>query len=192
MVTTIGRLDPIITWSHEVTWLIKNDISPLPRGTWLPNLTRWRFIVKSHYPLSLLTLWSRDQVTSYHATDEKRYISTSARPMATKLGRVVGSNASFLSIKPHNLLITWSHKVIWQMKNVLNSLSRDLSLSNLTEGWLMIRSHMSNHKATYSFDHVVTWAHATNELCYIFTCTRPIATKLNRMIAYNEEPPLIK
>ena len=38
----------------------------------------------------------------------------------------------------------------------LNLLSRDLSLSNLTKGWLMIKSHMSNHKATYSFDHIVT------------------------------------
>ena len=65
MVTTLDRLDPMITWSHEVTWLIKNDTSPLPRGPWLPNLTRWRFIVKGHHPLSLLTLWSRDQVITW-------------------------------------------------------------------------------------------------------------------------------
>ena len=135
----------------------------------------------------VLITWS-----SYHVTEQKRYISTSARPMATKLGRMVGSNTGLLSIKSHNLLITWSHKVTWQIKNVLNSLSRDLSLSNLTEGWLMIRSHMSNHKATYSFDHVVTWVHAINELRYIFTSTRPIATKLNRVMACNEEPPLTK
>ena len=84
------------------------------------------------------------------------------------------------------------HKILWQMKNLLNSLSRELPLSNLTEGWLMIRSHMSNHKATYSFDHVFTWVHVTNELHYIFTSTRPIATKLNRVMACNEEPPLTK
>ena len=154
MVTTLGRLDSMITGSHEVTWLIKNDISPLPRGTWLPYLTRWRFTVKGHHPLSLLTLWSRDQVTSYHVTDKKRYISTSARPMATKLGRVVGSNAGFLSIKSHNLLMTWSHKVTWQMKNILNSLLRDLSLLNLTEGWLMIRSQSPTTKPHISS---ITW-----------------------------------
>ena len=76
---------------------------------------------------------------SYHVADGKRYIWTSAGPMATKLDRVVGYNAGLLSIKSHNLLITWSYKVTWQMKNVINLLSRDLSLSNLTEGWLMIK-----------------------------------------------------
>ena len=45
-----------------------------------------------------------------HVTDKKRYISTSARTMAKKLDRVVGSNSGFLSTKSHNLLITWSHK----------------------------------------------------------------------------------
>ena len=177
----------MVTWSHVTN---KNNISPLPRGPWLLNLKRWRFIVKGHHPLSLLTLWSRDQVIMWQY--EKRYISASARPMATKLRRVVGSNAGLLSINSRNLLITWSHKISWKMKNVLNSLSRDLSLSNLTEGRLMIRSHMSNHKATYSYGHFVTWVHVTNELRYIFTSTRPIATKLNRVMTCNEEPPLTK
>ena len=54
------------------------------------------------------------------------------------------------------------------MKNVINSFSRDLWLSNLTEGWLMIKSHMSNNKVTYPSDHVVTWSHETNELHDIF------------------------
>ena len=54
------------------------------------------------------------------------------------------------------------------MKNVINSFSRDLWLSKLTEGWLMMRSHMSNNKVTYPCDHAVTWGHMTNELHYIF------------------------
>ena len=54
------------------------------------------------------------------------------------------------------------------MKNVINSFSRDLWLSYFTEGWLMIRSHMSNNEVTYSPDHTVTWGHVTNELHYIF------------------------
>ena len=32
MATTLGKFDPMITWPHEVTRLIKNDISQLPRG----------------------------------------------------------------------------------------------------------------------------------------------------------------
>ena len=103
--------------------------------------------------------------SSDHVTD-KKHISISGRTMAKKLDKVVG--CGLLSIKSHNLLITWSHKVIKQMQNVINSFSRDLWLSNLTEGWFMIRSHMSNNKVTYPPDHVVTWSHVTNELHYIF------------------------
>ena len=192
MTTTLGRLDPLVTWSHEVTWLIKNDISSCPRGLWQPKLTRSRFIVKGHHPLSLLMLWSGDQVITWQM---ENVISQLPRglwlPNLTEWW-VLMLAIKPLSIKSHNLLITWSYKVTWQMKNVINSLSRDLLLSNLAEGWLMIRSHMSNHKATYSFDHVVTWVHVTNELRYIFTYTMPIATKLNRVMACNEESPLKK
>ena len=124
---------------------------------------------------SIKSTWSSD-----HVTDRKRYISTSARSMATKLDRVVGSNADLLSTKSYNLLITWSHKVT---KNVINSFSRYLWLSNLTEGWLMIRSHMSNSNITYPSDHTVTWGHVTNELHYMFIFTKPIATKFDRMMA---------
>ena len=68
-------------------------------------------------------------------TDKKRYILTSAGPMATKPDRVVGSNAGLLSTKSHKSnKITWSHKIILQIKNTINSFSRDLWLSNLTEG----------------------------------------------------------
>ena len=75
------------------------------------------------------------------------------------------------------------------MKNVINSLSLDLLLSNLTEVLLMIKSHMSNQKATYFLDHVVAWVHVTNEYRYILTSTKPIATRFNRVMACNEESP---
>ena len=172
----------MVTWSN---WLIKNNISTRPMTVKLDKVEVYSKGQPSIESFDALITWS-----NYHVTYQKRYISTSARPMATKLGRVMGSNTGLLSIKSHNLLITWSHKVTWQMENALNSLSRDLSLSNLTERWLMIRSHMSNHKAKHSFDHAVTWVHATNELCCIFTSTRLIATKLNRVMACNEESPL--
>ena len=163
MATTLGRLDPLVTWPHEVTWLIKSDISPCLPGLCLPKLTRWIFIVKGHHPFSLLMIWSRNQVITWQI---ENVISQLPRDLwLWKLARVVGSNGGQLSIKSHNLLITWSYKVTWQMKNVINSLSRDLSLSNLAEGWLMIRSHMS--KWTF----------------YIFTSAMPIATKLNRGMA---------
>ena len=65
----------------------------------------------------------------------------------------MATNAGQLSTNSHNLLTTWSHKVT---KKVINSLSRDPWLSNVTEEWLMIRSHISNSKVTYSSDYAVT------------------------------------
>ena len=47
--------------------------------------------------LDALSLRSSD-----HVTDKKRYISTSARYIANKLDRVVGSNAGLLSTNSHN------------------------------------------------------------------------------------------
>ena len=190
MAITLGRLDPLVTWAHKVTWLIKSDMSPCLRGLWLPKLTRWMFIVKGHHPLSLLMLWSRDQIITWQM---ENVISQLPRdlwlPNLTEWWVLM--RAYYLS----SLITCWSRGHIRshdKWKNVTNSLSRDLSLSKLAEEWLMIRSHMSNHKATYSFDHVVTWVHVTNELRYIFTSTMPIAAKLNRVMACNEASPLIK
>ena len=69
--------------------------------------------------------------------------------MPTNLDRMVGSNVSLLLTESHNLLITWSQKVIKQMKKVINSFSRDLWIPKLTEGRLLIRSHMFDQKATF-------------------------------------------
>ena len=177
----------MVTWSHVTNKKRYISTSTRPMTTKLDKVEVYSKGPPSTESFDTLLTWS-----SYHMTDEKCYISTSARPMATKLYRVIGSNVGSLSIKSHNLFITWSHKVTWRMRKVLNSLSRDLSLSNLTEEWLMIRSHMSNHRATHSFDHVATWVHVTNWLRYIFTSTRPIATKLNRVMTCNGDPPLTK
>ena len=64
------------------------------------------------------------------------------------------------------------------MKNVINSFSHDLWLSNLTEGWLMIKSHMSNSKVTCPSNHVVTWGHLANERHYIFILQGLLPLKL--------------
>ena len=136
----------------------------LPRGLWLADLERLRFTIKDHHPSSLLTLWSVFWLSSDHMTDKKCYIYTSVRPMAKKPDRAVSSNVP----KSQNLFITCSHKVIQQMKNVINSFSRDLWLWNLTQWWLTIRSHRSNNKVTYHSDHAVAWGHVTNELHYKF------------------------
>ena len=154
----------MVTWSYLIYKKHYISTSTRPMTAKLNKVEVYSKGPPSIESFDALITWS-----SYHVTDEKHYIPTSARPTTIKLDIVMGPNARFVSIKSHDLLITCSYKVTWQMKNVFNSLSRDLSLLKLTEGWFMILSHMSNHKATYSFDHMVTWVHVTKELrfyCY--------------------------
>ena len=61
--------------------------------------------------------------------------------MATKLDREVASDEKMLSSKSHNLLISWTHQVAWQIKKR-----------------------------------------------YISISTRPVATKLDRMVTYDKKP----
>ena len=151
---------------HEVTWQIKKryiSTSPKALTAKLGKVEIYNKRSPSMKSFESLSSWSSD-----HVADKKRYISTSARTMAKKPDRVVDSKAGLLSTKPHNLLITWSHKVIKQMQNVINLFLRDLWLSNFTEGWLMIKSHVSNNNVTHPSDQVVTWSHETNQLHDIF------------------------
>ena len=112
MVTTLGRLDSMITWSYEVTWLIKKRY--ISTSTRPITAKLYKVGVHGKGPPSIKSFWHFDDWSCYHVADEKRYISTSARPMTTKFNKVVDSNASLLSIWSQNLLITWSHNVTWE------------------------------------------------------------------------------
>ena len=83
-------------------------ISPSAR---LMNTILRRLEIQGRVPLQTkprdpFITWSGDQVTN-----EKSYISTSTRPIATKLDKEVASDEKILSTKLHNLLIMWTHQV---------------------------------------------------------------------------------
>ena len=152
---------PRWSWGHATNK--KRYISTSPRYMTV-KLGKIEIYSKEPPFFGSLCTWSND-----HVTDKKHYISASVRPIVARLDRVLDSNADLLSTKSFNLLITWSHKVIWQIKNAINAINlRFLWQSSLTEGWLMVRSHMSNSKVTYPSDNALTWGHVTNELHYVF------------------------
>ena len=129
--------DHVVTWSHVTN---KNDISKDHRR--LQKLTRWRFVVKGHHPLSFSTHWSRNQVIT-----------------------------CLMQVYYSSIDTTFDHMVIWgHMKNekCFKFTFRWPVAIKLDRGWIMIRSQMSIHKATYSFDHVVTLVHVTNECLYFY------------------------
>ena len=104
MSTLHDRHDPVIMWPYEVVWLIKNNISLLPQGLCLPNLTRWRFIEKVNHSWSLLKFWSCDEVIKLLTKN----VISQLPPMVTKLDRVVGFNMGLLpsSQKPFDHVVT--------------------------------------------------------------------------------------
>ena len=90
---SIMPYNPLITFSHEVTWPIKNKISPILQGLWQfkslislipqsllpPNLTgRWLIMNRTH-PWCHMTLWphghlkSRDKLKALYVLFQKVY-----------------------------------------------------------------------------------------------------------------------
>ena len=46
----ITSLDPLTSWSYEVTWQIEYFISPLALDQWRPNTARWWIAFKGFQP----------------------------------------------------------------------------------------------------------------------------------------------
>ena len=77
-----------------------------------------------------MTIWC-------HVTSYKQDISSSGRPIATNLVRVLTYGDSNLPIKSHDLVIMCSLEITWQIKNKTSPLWPNLWLPNLA-GWYHI------------------------------------------------------
>ena len=77
---------------------------PHPRRLPLPNVTGWWIMIKvtTHW-----VMWYFDHVVTWgHATNEKRNISVSRKPIRNKCGVIYDMRS--LTIKSNDALITWS------------------------------------------------------------------------------------
>ena len=74
------------------------------------------------------TFWPHDHMRSHEN------ISSSGGPMATKFGRVVTYDKGNSPIMSNDPLITWSHEVTWQIKNLISPLLRGLWTPNMKGG----------------------------------------------------------
>ena len=146
-------------------------------------------------------------VTWGYVTEQKQNISSSAKPMATRPGRVVTydkrtSPVMFMaiklsklmtygevntSIKSHVFLTTWLHNVTWQTKNGIFLPSEDFWPSNFAGCWHMVREAHNevarSQEATWSQE--VTWSncvttrgHVSNWKLNISSSIRPIPPHL--------------
>ena len=141
-------LPPQSTWHFDVvvTWLIKNVIYPFSQGLWTPNLAGWWLWMTGPHPQSYMTHWSRCYVTN-----QKRYISTFARPIDPNLA------GWWLRMKEPQPQVRWhiDHMVTWQIKDIISPLSQGLWIPNLA-GW-GLKMKEPHPQVRWHIDHVVTW-----------------------------------
>ena len=116
-----------------------------------------------------------------HMRNEKRYISIPARPMATKLNRKVAYDEKMLSTKSYNPLITWTHQVAWQIKNVILYLQFHETCSNKTKQDGGLWYEVANLR--------VKWYHVTNKKTFYFYFSKVIPIKIEMVMVYEMSLP---
>lgn len=94
--------DCFFTWSIEVTWQMKSDISPHLRHTQQPNLTRCWIISRALHWQSLVALWSRAHMGSGDKFSTLYYFSV--KPLMKKHDRV-----EVFYEWPFDHIVTWGH-----------------------------------------------------------------------------------
>ena len=94
-------------------------------------------------------------ITLGHVTNWKQNISSCARAMATKPGRLMTYGERNPSTKSHDPLKTWWCVVTWQIKRVKCSLWEDLWPWNLASWWLIVRwTQPWSHSSFWSPGHM--------------------------------------
>ena len=90
-----------------------------------------------------------------HGTMYKRNISSSTKPVTTKLGSMVTYNQGDSPIMSNDSLTTWSREVTRQIKNKVSPLLQRLWQPNLAGWWFMMReAHASWLTILWLRDHV--------------------------------------
>lgn len=119
--------------------------------------------VKSNNPLST---WSHDRL--------KYCISTTTRPLATKLGKMVTFYEKLPPRKSRNPLNTLSRVVTWQNRYYISTTAMTMATKGV--GWS-------------SLDHIIFQFHVTNYV--VSTIIRPLAIKRDKVITcYHGFPPI--
>ena len=145
-----------------------------------------RFMVKNYGNFFRKTIFSiaYDYVKNDslgHMTYKKLYNPIYARPVATKLNRIVAYDTESKIKNSYVLLIMWLGEAMPQ-KSIVFPLLWDLFPIAMTEWWLMKMCRQSQR---------VSWhnSHVTNENLPIFSSVRIKATKLNNVMGYSIRLP---
>ena len=127
---------------------------------------------------------SDNVVTRNHVTNWNLNISSSKRFMITKLCRVFTKDEGNSPLMSHDPLTTKSHEVTWQKKPKFFLLHN--ACDHQTFRMETYNAGKLTHNVTWPSDHIVTWRHVTNQKQNISSSARPMATKLGRVVTYDE------
>ena len=134
----------------------------------------------------VLVTWSRLE----YVTNLNYFVSTTTVPMATNFYSIVTNFEQLLAMFLHPLvypLVTWSCKIIWQIKNIFSLLPQCLwppqclwlTLHQTGQGWLTMRGFCpQSHMNLESGD--LTWKNKK----HISTTIMPMAIKLCRRLLF--------
>ena len=131
-------------------------------------MTQWGW----QHPPNYVTFWSRG-----HVTNVKPYISPSAMPMTTKIGRLITYSG-----EPHlqSHMTFWLRDfVMWQMKKTYLHLRNTYGYQTWQHGNLRLEDPM--HEVTLLF---WSYGHVTNVKPCIWISAISMATKLGRVKTY--------
>ena len=107
--------------------------------------------------------------------------------VAAKLGRLGICKEELHSINSHTHLITWSSKIMRNIRFVKSLLHQGLWSSDLARWWLTMRNfHPQLHNLFNTCSLEAMW-----EIKNISTTTMPMTTKPDRVVTFNEELPCI-
>lgn len=106
--------------------------------------------------------------------------------MVTKDGKVMTQCERLPPINSNNLLNLCSQEITWQIKHTVSPLSQDSWPQDLSGG--VIPQGAPAHNFAWTLNGLVLQSHVINWIRYIFTCRRPMDTKISGERLQSLEP----
>ena len=148
--------DPLITWSCEINWEIKDVLSSLPQCLWPPHWPggdiQWRA------PTHQIT-WYFSHVVSWGQKWNTLYLYFQLINDHQTL-QVVTYYEGFAPTKSYDSLNKWSRKAMWKIKK--KNLHYDNAYGQYPSQDGNILQGAPAHKVVWSLNHMVLWSHVTN------------------------------
>ena len=166
--------DLSMTWSYELTRQSKTIISLLAHCLWPPNLASWWLAMRRFHPHCYSTIWSRGLTKS---RDKLKSVYLNYHNIYDHKTKQNGDL----------LWVSFTHKVKWAFNHVVlaDHVTNQNNYTSINTLCMAINFWgVRIYKMRVFFDPVVLQGHVNYFGCCIATTTRPMATKLCKVVTY--------